>query len=94
MIPEGDCDCDGSQVDAVGVCGGSCDSDLDGNGLCDAEEGCMYDMAMNYDPEATVDNGTCEFELTDDCPSDVDGSGHVNVNDLLAFLPDYGSFCE
>ena len=54
----------------------------------------MYDMAMNYDPEATVDNGTCEFELADDCPSDVDGSGHVNVNDLLAFLPDYGSFCE
>ena len=94
MIPEGDCDCDGSQVDAVGVCGGSCESDLDGNGLCDAEEGCMYDMAMNYDPEATVDNGTCEFELVDDCPSDVDGSGHVNVNDLLAFLPDYGSFCE
>ena len=94
MIPEGDCDCEGSQVDAVGVCGGSCESDMDVNGLCDAEEGCMYDMAMNYDPDATVDNGTCAFELNGDCPSDLDGNGHVNVNDLLAFLPDYGSFCE
>ena len=23
-IPEGDCDCEGTQVDAIGVCGGSC----------------------------------------------------------------------
>ena len=51
MVPEGDCDCDGNQLDAVGVCGGDCESDLDANGMCDADEGCMYDMALNYDDE-------------------------------------------
>ena len=60
MVPEGDCDCDGNQLDAVGVCGGDCESDLDANGMCDAEEGCMYSMALNYDDEATMDNGSCD----------------------------------
>ena len=94
MVPEGDCDCDGNQLDAVGVCGGDCESDLDANGMCDADEGCMYDMAMNFDPEATMDNGSCEFNNVSDCPADIDGSGHINVNDLLVFLPQYGNFCE
>jgi uncharacterized protein (TIGR02145 family) len=34
-IPEGDCDCNGNQLDAVGVCGGDCLEDLDGDGVCD-----------------------------------------------------------
>ena len=34
-IPEGDCDCNGNQLDAVGVCGGDCQEDLDGDGICD-----------------------------------------------------------
>ena len=34
-MPEGDCDCDGNQIDAVGVCGGDCLEDLDGDGVCD-----------------------------------------------------------
>ena len=33
--PAGDCDCDGSQLDALGVCGGGCSADLDGDGVCD-----------------------------------------------------------
>ena len=37
-IPAGDCDCDGSQLDALGVCGGWCESDVDGNGICDCVE--------------------------------------------------------
>ena len=94
MVPEGDCDCDGNQLDAVGVCGGECESDLDANGMCDAEEGCMYSMALNYDDEATMDNGSCEFANVSDCPADIDGSGHINVNDLLVFLPQYGNYCE
>ena len=28
-IPEGDCDCDGNQLDALGVCGGDCAADAD-----------------------------------------------------------------
>ena len=27
-------------------------------------------------------------------PADIDGSGHINVNDLLVFLPQYGNFCS
>ena len=34
-IPEGDCDCDGNQLDALGVCGGDCAADANGNGVCE-----------------------------------------------------------
>ena len=35
MTPAGDCDCNGNQLDALGVCGGNCLSDADGDGICD-----------------------------------------------------------
>ena len=34
-IPEGDCDCDGNQLDALGVCGGDCADDAGADGVCD-----------------------------------------------------------
>lgn len=37
-IPEGYCSCT-EQIDALGICGGTCETDADGNGLCDAFEG-------------------------------------------------------
>ena len=37
-IPEGDCDCDGNQLDALGVCGGPCEADVDADGVCDVDE--------------------------------------------------------
>ena len=37
-IPAGDCDCDGNQLDALGVCGGDCAADANGNGVCDDAE--------------------------------------------------------
>ena len=37
-IPAGDCDCDGNQLDALGVCGGDCTADANGNGVCDDAE--------------------------------------------------------
>ena len=40
-VPEGDCDCDGSQLDAVGVCGGDCTEDLDADGICDDVDDCI-----------------------------------------------------
>jgi hypothetical protein len=40
-IPAGDCDCDGSQLDAIGVCGGACNSDLDADGICDDVDPCV-----------------------------------------------------
>ena len=37
-IPEGDCDCDGNVLDALGVCGGDCSADADADGVCDDVE--------------------------------------------------------
>ena len=40
-IPEGDCDCDGNVVDALGACGGTCAADEDGDGICDDGDSCV-----------------------------------------------------
>ena len=40
-IPEGDCDCDGNQLDALGVCGGDCAEDADADGICDDVDDCV-----------------------------------------------------
>ena len=40
-IPDGDCDCNGNQLDALGVCGGACEADEDGDGVCDDEDDCV-----------------------------------------------------
>ena len=88
-IPEGDCDCNGNQLDALGVCGGDCLADNDGDGLCDADQGCTYDDATNYNEGAIVDDGTCEW-----CRADLDGNGLIQLNDLLDFLAVYNTTCE
>ena len=38
---QGDCDCNGNQLDALGVCGGDCAADADGDGVCDDEDDCV-----------------------------------------------------
>ena len=59
-IPEGDCDCDGNQDDAIGVCGGSCLEDVNDNDICDTDEqGCTDPTNPNYDPNAAFDDGSC-----------------------------------
>ena len=40
-IAEGDCDCDGNQLDALGVCGGDCSADADADGVCDNVDDCV-----------------------------------------------------
>ena len=56
-------------LDALGECGGDCEADLDGDGICDSDDitGCMDPMACNYNIEATV-SGACEYaEAGFDC---------------------------
>ena len=43
---------------------------------------------------ATVDDGTCEFNLiTDACSSDLDGDHAVSLSDLLILLTQFGTDC-
>ena len=91
-IPAGDCDCNGNQFDALGVCGGSCTDD-DGNSLCDQHEGCTYALAINYDLEALFDNGSCVFGIDQSCPADFNGDNAVGSADLLIFLSEFGLEC-
>jgi hypothetical protein len=87
-IPDGDCDCNGNQLDALGVCGGDCAADLDGDGVCDVDEvfGCVDPSACNYDPDATEQGGACFYEdaigvCGGTCPGDADGDGLCDTED-------------
>ena len=125
-IPAGDCDCNGNQLDVLGVCGGGCTNDMDsdgicddvdpcvgvldavgtcngncqsdtnGNGICDVDDiaGCAYPGASNYSALASMDDGSCVFDLSSDCPADVDADGLIAVNDVLLVLSGFGQFCE
>ena len=53
---------------------GSCDYDLDDDGVLDADEilGCMDSKANNYNLEATDEDGSCDYDLDDDGVLDAD----------------------
>ena len=100
-IPLGDCDCAGSQLDAIGNCGGTCVSDYNYNGICDTEDvpGCTYPGAENYDSSATLDIGNCEFPNeydcdASDCIGDLSNDGFVGIDDILMMLSLYDTTCE
>ena len=40
-IPDGACDCEGNELDALGVCGGACQADADADGICDDVDDCV-----------------------------------------------------
>jgi len=94
----GDCTADEDNdgiCDDVDTCIGlpsECCTDYNQNDLCDADEvvGCTFATAPNYDPLATMDNGT--YIVT--CPGDLNGDGHVQLTDLLNFLMVFGLYCD
>lgn len=59
---------------------------------CNGTPGCTYQMATNYNPSATQDDGSCIFPST--CPEDINLDGVVGVQDLLQLIGAYGNTCD
>lgn len=57
-------------------------------------QGCTYSTASNYNPAATMDDGSCIFpNCVDDCPADFNNDEIIGVSDLLYFIGIYGTLC-
>ena len=71
-IPEGDCDCDGNQLDALGVCGGACAADADADGICDDVDDCVgaYDDCGVCNGPGSVYECGCADIPEGDCDCD------------------------
>lgn len=85
-------DCDGNciaGVDCQGICGGT--ATIDNCGICGGDDstctGCTDPAANNYDPEATLDDGSCELPL---CLGDLNADLLVSVADILEMLGEFG----
>ncbi len=68
QVPLNWCDCSGSILDCSGSCGGEAVLDICGVCLGDGSScisGCMNVNASNYNPDATVDDGSCDLSLND-----------------------------
>ena len=138
-IPEGDCDCEGNQNDAIGVCGGLCSADEDADGICDDADDCIGALdacgicngpgdiftcgcfpipegecdcqgnvedecgvcggqngcfgctdlgACNYDPTASIENGSCEYLTCAGCtePSACNFDQTATIDDGSCFF--------
>ena len=59
--------------------------------LLDTIFGCTYPWAAGYDPEATVDDGSCEEFC---CPGDMNGDNYINVTDLISLLGIFDTYCD
>ena len=84
-IPAGDCNCDGTQLDAIGVCGGDCSADVDADGICDAIDNCIDENL----------NGICADEALFSCNVDTDDDGIVDCEDPCPYGDfDYDGICD
>ena len=71
-IPAGDCDCDGNQLDALGVCGGDCTADADADGICDDVDDCVgsYDACGVCNGPGEIYECGCSDIPAGDCDCD------------------------
>jgi len=99
------CDCDGSVLDAVGVCGGDCSSDSDADGICDDVDDCVgaydecgicngpgavYACGCTDAPEGFCD---CDGNVEDVC-GECGGDGYLGCTDPGACNYDSGACGE
>jgi len=66
------------------------------SGSCDFTLlGCTYMQALNYQAEASLDDGSCLFApCNNGCDGDVDGDSSVTINDILLLLSNFGAICQ
>ena len=64
-----ECDCDGSLLDAIGVCGGACTADDDADGICDDIDDCVGDFddcsicnGDNSSCTGCMDANACDYD--------------------------------
>ena len=78
-------------------CDGNCLSDVDNDGICDEFEisGCMDSSACNFNPQATDDDGTCEYPADRGNPTcDCNGNPLEGYCDCRFQIVDFCNFCR
>jgi hypothetical protein len=55
--------------------------------------GCTYQDAMNFNNAAVWDDGSCVYAASVFCPTDINGNGTTEVQDILILLAAFGSEC-
>ena len=55
--------------------------------------GCTYSSATNYSPAANADDGSCEFNISNPCPTDINQDGITASSDILQLLAAFGDPC-
>ena len=80
-IPVGDCDCDGNQSDAIGICGGTCTEDQDNDGICDDIDDCvgLYDACGICNGPGPVAICGCDGIPAGDCDCDGNQSDAIGI---------------
>ena len=80
-VPDGDCDCDGNQLDAIGDCGGSCTADADADGICDDVDECIgeYDACGVCNGPGAIYDCRCADIPDGDCDCDGNQEDAIGV---------------
>ena len=81
ILAQGECDCLGNTLDALGVCGGGCSADLDDDNICDDIDLCI----------SVIDGIPCDPTTNPNCPRLDDCNRCKAANDLTYGInPDCG----
>ena len=87
-------------IDGDGLCDDvdDCVGEYDACMICEGDGtscfGCTYPLAQNFNEAALLDDGSCTFEIEPMCPGDFNGDSFVGIDDILAILALYNTYCD